>query len=1316
METKKHHVSKEDIQHTLHAHFQANKAKDDKTKFIRKHVVSFVQVKTLNTSSSKRMFGSFGNSKCKLLCLTMHDMIENGQARILGQLHYVNFQANYTIDCRKTWSLNDLKSIENCLDDGNNHPQGSFRLRFEDIKDFNEPLQWIVHANESTTAMKEFIWTLFALYVDIKGALPESTFNLQDLSDIAMELKLQSKYNLEFNVAAFQQSPLIEQAGECKTSNENTTAKSPEHEENLSTTLSVEYGDAIALLGNINWYEQSVDSIEQEWAEHLKALEVENIEFLLAFQDKLDHQAMESIINSIDGVLREVKMAEKWTEDAETTLGNTAANMSQFENLNSQMEIHFKNSVALEAALSAIIESVDISHDLMSCLLKPVAIFPSDKQTEENPRTSPALTTQLFVANLPLIVKAIKRLDAAIKSIETYPAKQMTAFRSKKDELITLGNNFSEKLAISFDQYLQSRVKALVQDMAKNHRRSVSSADIISPRKSMHMFGREREISTSTVKDERTRGPSTTSSSVNEEVDWHFRNDSLHRELNQYKELCSSISGRSTTHMRDIYVKHVSQIYGPHIQAVFRSLKEKIPKSKHNNASGLPSKTSGWNINLSFSHATETTTTTTNPSILLQQGLQHVFPLCLTEQAFSCEMFFNLESENTRKVKSDPPELTNMMEVLFEKLLKRLIEFAEAGVHANIMEALSMIVASQQSLASLESKSDFITNTMLNFQLHLKRVFSKYIEEQETWLANMHPDTRLVGVLSPVQKMMNLIARLEDAGSGNHDEAILSPIYERLVVGLFDWLEKAAASKPKYKHLVRLENYHFMHEKFTALCLHGGNSSVIQVYTDRVYEAYTKNLRAYAIWLWECECEKYITLFHSIENLLKTIPVQEVQFHISKQEVRKVVDANNQHLEKAIKHIGDRLKKHLSHTSAMISVVSQSLQNVVMQQQEHFTSIATSCYDMTIEPSKEHAVKVISQVALPAVLTAPIRPDVVTFVHTNMNKNNRQAYAVSRKAGHQHSAESWGTGRAVARIPRISGGGTQRAGQGAFGNMCRSGRMFAPTRIWRKWHRKINVNQRRFAVASALAASAVPSLVLARGHRIEKVSEIPLVLDDSVEATQKTAAAIKILAKIGAEVDVEKVKDSKKVRTGRGKSRNRRYSLKKGPLVVYAHANGIEKAFRNIPGVELAPVERLNLLSLAPGGHVGRFIVWTKSAFEQLDTIYGTYSKKSAVKSDYTLPRHVMSNANLGRLINSDEIQSVVRAGIYKNTRRAHKKNPLKNLGAMVKLNPYTLVARRAELRAEALRKEKKGAIVAAKRNIKTTKNDPKRKAQSKAL
>ena len=73
--------------------------------------------------------------------------------------------------------------------------------------------------------------------------------------------------------------------------------------------------------------------------------------------------------------------------------------------------------------------------------------------------------------------------------------------------------------------------------------------------------------------------------------------------------------------------------------------------------------------------------------------------------------------------------------------------------------------------------------------------------------------------------------------------------------------------------------------------------------------------------------------------------------------------------------------------------------------------------------------EVAGTIHLPSVFTSPIRPDVVTAVHKSMNKNKRQPYAVAENAGHQHSAESWGTGRAVARIPRVSGGGTHRAGQ-----------------------------------------------------------------------------------------------------------------------------------------------------------------------------------------------------------------------------------------------------------------------------------------------
>merc|ERR1712098_827785 len=130
-----------------------------------------------------------------------------------------------------------------------------------------------------------------------------------------------------------------------------------------------------------------------------------------------------------------------------------------------------------------------------------------------------------------------------------------------------------------------------------------------------------------------------------------------------------------------------------------------------------------------------------------------------------------------------------------------------------------------------------------------------------------------------------------------------------------------------------------------------------------------------------------------------------------------------------------------------------------------------------------------------------------------------------------------GTGRAVARIPRVRGGGTHRSGQGAFGNMCRCGRMFAPTKTWRRWHRKVNVSQKRYAMCSAIAASGVPSLVMAKGHVISGIAEVPLVISDKVEGFAKTKQAVEFLRRNKAWADVAKVYATRRMRAGKGKLR-----------------------------------------------------------------------------------------------------------------------------------------------------------------------------------
>jgi len=291
---------------------------------------------------------------------------------------------------------------------------------------------------------------------------------------------------------------------------------------------------------------------------------------------------------------------------------------------------------------------------------------------------------------------------------------------------------------------------------------------------------------------------------------------------------------------------------------------------------------------------------------------------------------------------------------------------------------------------------------------------------------------------------------------------------------------------------------------------------------------------------------------------------------------------------------------------------------------------------------------------------------------------------VKYEAGMQTAAQSWGTGRAVSRIPRVPGGGTHRAGQGAFGNMCRGGRMFAPTKTYRKWHRKISKGQRRYATASALAATAVPALVLSRGHRIAKVPEVPLVVADSqIDHLKKTKEAVALLQSINAYADCLKSKNSRKVRPGKGKARNRRYVQSRGPLVIHTKDlknSNVIQAFRNIPGVQLVNVNALNLLTLAPGGHLGRFVVWTESAFKSLNRIFGTLKTDSEVKTGFRPPRAVLTNADVNRIINSDEIQSVLRTKKKGHRFHPQKRNPLKNFGAMVKLNPFAMTQKKRSL------------------------------------
>jgi len=252
--------------------------------------------------------------------------------------------------------------------------------------------------------------------------------------------------------------------------------------------------------------------------------------------------------------------------------------------------------------------------------------------------------------------------------------------------------------------------------------------------------------------------------------------------------------------------------------------------------------------------------------------------------------------------------------------------------------------------------------------------------------------------------------------------------------------------------------------------------------------------------------------------------------------------------------------------------------------------------------------------------------------------------------------------------------------------------------------------------SGCIGCFSIPALVMARGHRVDRAPEVPLVVNTkTLQTIDKTSKAVALLKALNAYDDVERVISSKKIRVGSGKARNRRYVQRTGPLVVYAEKGPFLKAFRNIPGIELVHVAKLSVLDLAPGGHLGRFIVYTKDAFQSLDTQFGTYKTSSSVKKGFQLPKPLLTNADLGRIINSEEVQSQLRAKRVEH-RVVRKKNPYRNFHFLVKLNPYAKTLKRQRLVA-ALRaqKAKIAAADAKKKGVKVAKKKTPKKVRASA-
>ena len=240
----------------------------------------------------------------------------------------------------------------------------------------------------------------------------------------------------------------------------------------------------------------------------------------------------------------------------------------------------------------------------------------------------------------------------------------------------------------------------------------------------------------------------------------------------------------------------------------------------------------------------------------------------------------------------------------------------------------------------------------------------------------------------------------------------------------------------------------------------------------------------------------------------------------------------------------------------------------------------------------------VDEIELPKVFQTPVRHDVIKKAVIHQQSKRFQPQGRDPMAGKRTSAVSQGTGHGTARVPRL-----KNSSRAAFGVSIVGGHAAFPPKSEKVIVKNINKKEKRFAIKSGIAASAVKELVEKRGHKFTDETELPIVVEDELESITKTSEVKQLFNVLGIWSDVERA-DRKKIRAGRGKMRGRKKKIGKGPLIVVSQDNGIMKAARNLPGVDIVKVNNLNAELLAPGAHPGRLILWGKTAFSSLDEFW----------------------------------------------------------------------------------------------------------------
>ena len=245
--------------------------------------------------------------------------------------------------------------------------------------------------------------------------------------------------------------------------------------------------------------------------------------------------------------------------------------------------------------------------------------------------------------------------------------------------------------------------------------------------------------------------------------------------------------------------------------------------------------------------------------------------------------------------------------------------------------------------------------------------------------------------------------------------------------------------------------------------------------------------------------------------------------------------------------------------------------------------------------------KSTKQIELPKEFSEKIRKDIVLRVFEA--KKYKQPYGPYIFAGKLYSASgilrrkrhSWkGTyGRAISRSPRkiMSRNGSNFNWVGATAAYTRGGRPAHPPKVGENQFNKVNKKEFEIAFNSSLTGTIDKSIVEKR-YNIKISHKLPIIVNSELLKV-KTGEFIEFLKKVYESTD--NILKEKKVRSGRGKTRGRKYKTNSGLLLVI----GDKESF-DIKGIDVVNVKNLKIEDLSPNGEIGRIVIYTEEAIKEI--------------------------------------------------------------------------------------------------------------------